>query len=47
MTYQDETSQISQLVKRHGGTWDGIDAESVALLTRPRLPRSARRASPT
>ncbi len=30
MTYQDETSQISQLVKRHGGTWDGIDAESVA-----------------
>ncbi|WP_375393651.1 isocitrate lyase [uncultured Sphingomonas sp.] len=30
MTYQDETSQISQLVKRHGGPWDGIDAEAVA-----------------
>ena len=30
MTYQDDTSQISQLVKRHQGTWDGIDAESVA-----------------
>jgi isocitrate lyase len=30
MTYQEQTSQISQLVASYNGTWDGIDAESVA-----------------
>jgi isocitrate lyase len=30
MTYQEQTSQIGQLVASYNGTWDGIDAESVA-----------------
>jgi isocitrate lyase len=30
MTYQDHTNQITQLIGRQNGTWDGIDAESVA-----------------
>ncbi|WP_375270865.1 isocitrate lyase [Sphingomonas sp.] len=30
MTYQDHTNQIAQLIGRQNGTWDGIDAESVA-----------------
>ncbi|OWK30620.1 isocitrate lyase [Sphingomonas mucosissima] len=30
MTYQEQTSQIGQLVASYKGTWDGIDAESVA-----------------
>jgi isocitrate lyase len=30
MTYQEETTQIGQLVASHNGTWDGIDAEAVA-----------------
>ncbi|NTS63552.1 isocitrate lyase [Sphingomonas sp. HHU CXW] len=30
MTYQDHTNQITQLIGRQNGTWDGIDAEAVA-----------------
>ncbi len=30
MTFQDQTHSLTQLIKGHGGTWDGIDAESVA-----------------
>jgi isocitrate lyase len=30
MTYQDQITGNQQLIQRFGGTWDGIDAESVA-----------------
>ncbi|WP_340314318.1 isocitrate lyase [Rhizorhabdus argentea] len=30
MTYQDQISQTQQLIRSYNGTWDGIDAESVA-----------------
>ena len=30
MTYQSETTQVDQLIKGYGGTWDGINAESAA-----------------
>ena len=30
MTYQDHIAQVGQLVRSRNGTWDGIDAESVA-----------------
>ena len=30
MTYQEQTSEIGQLVASYKGTWDGIDPESVA-----------------
>ncbi len=30
MTYQDQTARVAELVRAHGGTWDGIDPEAVA-----------------
>ncbi|MEM6409871.1 MAG: isocitrate lyase, partial [Pseudomonadota bacterium] len=30
MTYQSEIKNVSQVIKDHNGTWDGISAESVA-----------------
>jgi len=30
VTYQDHIAQTSQLIRSYNGTWDGIDAESVA-----------------
>jgi isocitrate lyase len=30
MTYQNQITQLDQLIKSRNGTWDGIDAESVA-----------------
>ena len=30
MTYQDQITGAQQIIGRFGGTWDGIDAESVA-----------------
>ena len=30
MSYQDHISQMNQLISSHNGTWDGINAESVA-----------------
>ncbi len=30
MSYQSDINEISQLIKSHDGTWDGISAESVA-----------------
>ncbi|WP_375390743.1 isocitrate lyase [uncultured Sphingomonas sp.] len=30
MTYQDSIAKVGQLIGRHQGAWDGIDAESVA-----------------